>query len=76
MFAIWDVDGDGVVSASDIELIVRQAAGASLSDDELKELASKVAQQGSFDDGLTLQDFQDVLSDSNAVLGVDIPTDD
>lgn len=31
IFAIFDVDNDGVVSAEDLELMVRQLAGSSLS---------------------------------------------
>lgn len=77
MFAVWDVDGDGIVSASDIELIVRQAGGASMNDEEVRQLASTVAEQARYSDrGLTIQDFQDVLKDSDATLCVEIPSDD
>lgn len=31
IFAIFDVDNDGIVSAEDLELMVRQLAGTSLS---------------------------------------------
>jgi serine/threonine-protein phosphatase 2B regulatory subunit len=76
VFAIWDVDGDGVVSKDDVELIVRQSGGASLSDDEVEHVALACHTAGSGGDGLTFRDFEALLEGSNMGLCVDVPAED
>ncbi len=74
LFAIWDVDGDGIVSKEDMQLIVRQAGGTSLTDNEVSAVVDRVfenAQAG--ERGLDLPEFKVALERAPVGLHVEIP---
>lgn len=76
LFAVWDVDGDGIVSAQDMELILRQAAGASLMELEINTLIEKVLDAAGGDEGgLTLREFKLALQGAPIGLLVEIPVE-
>lgn len=77
LFAIWDVDGDGLVSGEDMELIIRQAAGSSLTSGEVDCLVKTVLKTGGGEkcSGLELKDFQSALEGASIGLLVEIPVD-
>ena len=76
LFAIWDVDGDGIVSKEDMDLIIRQAAGSSLTDNEVAVLVKRVFQKaGASDRGLDLIQFAGALESSQVGLCVDVPVE-
>jgi serine/threonine-protein phosphatase 2B regulatory subunit len=67
----------GVVSRDDLEIMVRQLAGSTLSDDDVKELVTAaLAEAGSNSKGLSLQAFKAALKDQDLRgMVVDIPTE-
>jgi len=68
------LSGDGVVSKEDMELIMRQAGGASLTDVEIKSLIDNVFHEaGSRENGLTLPVFSASLKGINVGLAVEVP---
>ena len=74
LFAIWDVDGDGFVSRGDMELIIRQAGGTTLSDEEIAVVVGKVmAKAGAGRKGLGLPEFRTALDTSPVALHVEVP---
>lgn len=77
LFAIWDVDGDGFVSSEDMELIIRQAAGSSLTSGEVDCLVKTVLKTAGGDkcSGLELKDFHAALKNAHVGLLVEIPID-
>lgn len=76
MFAIWDVDGDGVVSEGDMELILRQRAGTTLLDDQVAAIIHRTMSAAGVDPkkGMTLSDYRAALADVDINLQVDIPS--
>ena len=63
MFELYDVDGDGMVSVSDVEALLRMAAGENLTDEEVHELAvTGLADHEAVD----FQDFAAVCPQTNA----------
>ena len=76
LFAIWDVDGDGIVSKEDIALIVRQAGGSTLDDEDVTALVEKVClKAGAKESGLGLAEFKVALDGSQVGLNVEIPVE-
>lgn len=74
LFAIWDVDGDGIVSKEDMELIVRQAGGSSLTDSEVTAIVARVFEKaGAGERGLDLPEFKAALERAPVGLHVEIP---
>lgn len=75
LFAIWDVDGDGVVSKDDMELLVRQAGGSALSDEEVDRLIETVFEKAGVarDRGLRLPEFRAALEGAQVGLHVEVP---
>lgn len=56
------MDGDGTVSPEDIEMIVRQLGGSSLSDADIKDVVARVlAEAGAPEGGLSRAHFAAVL---------------
>lgn len=75
LFAIWDVDGDGVVSKEDMELLVRQTGGSALGDDEVERLVARVFEKAGVgaDKGLLLPEFRAALEGAQVGLHVEVP---
>jgi serine/threonine-protein phosphatase 2B regulatory subunit len=74
LFAIWDVDGDGIVSKEDMDLIVRQAAGSSLTEKEVSAVVERVFEKaGASEIGLDLPEFKAALERAPVGLHVEIP---
>mmetsp|Transcript_14457 Transcript_14457/g.43727 ORF Transcript_14457/g.43727 Transcript_14457/m.43727 type:complete len:178 (-) Transcript_14457:4154-4687(-) len=76
IFTVYDMDGDGAVSREDLELILRQLAGTSFSDEQVKEAVQQALQEaGRADAGeLTLPDFEKALKTADlSAMKVDIP---
>jgi len=77
MFEIYDVDGDGLISASDINLMLRQLAGSALSDNQIKAIISQVESQAAgWEGGLSLEAFIETLNGREIVMEADTPTGD
>ncbi len=51
MFTVWDVDGDGRISQEDLEHVLRQRAGSSLSEGELRAVAQRVLREAGVEAG-------------------------
>ncbi|KAH7618847.1 putative Calcineurin subunit B type 2 [Nannochloris sp. 'desiccata'] len=74
LFAIWDVDGDGIVSKEDMDLIVRQAGGSTLTDNEVAAVVGRVFENaGAGEKGLDLPQFKSALERTPVGLLVEIP---
>lgn len=76
IFGVYDLDGDGVVSREDLELLLRQLAGTAFSDEQMKEVVQQAldeagaAQRGE----LTLPDFQKSLRRADlSAMKVEVP---
>lgn len=66
--------GDGVVTEEDMELIMRQAGGASLGDAEVRTLIERVmASAGARENGMTFPVFAAALQGAAIDLSVDVP---
>ncbi|KAL4424997.1 hypothetical protein ABPG77_002882 [Micractinium sp. CCAP 211/92] len=74
MFSVYDVDGDGAISEEDMEIVLRQLAGSSLSDDELKSIIAKVMRSaGVGERGLTFPEYKAALEGLEVDLHVEVP---
>ncbi|QDZ21176.1 subunit B of calcineurin [Chloropicon primus] len=78
LFNFHDVDGDGYVSRLDLEHVVRQRVGASLSESQMDQLLTRVMEEsGSKQERLDFKAFCKCFQeDEDFSLGVDIPSDD
>lgn len=77
MFHVYDVDGDGAISEEDMEIVLRQLAGSSLSDEELKSIIRKVMKNAAASDrGLTFAEYRAALEGQEISLHVEVPIDD
>ncbi|KAL3158350.1 hypothetical protein ABBQ38_010589 [Trebouxia sp. C0009 RCD-2024] len=65
IFTVYDSDGDGLVSADDMELMLRQLAGSALRDEELRALINRALQQAGAEAGLTREQFSDALTNTD-----------
>lgn len=65
IFTMYDSDGDGVVSADDMELMLRQLAGSTLSDGEVRILVSMALKQAGAEKGLTREQFSAALTNTD-----------
>ena len=66
MFAVYDIDGDGVISRDDMELMLRQLAGTSPSEEDLSQIVSRTFQDaGAGPSGMTFEQFARVLQDAD-----------
>jgi len=73
MFRIYDVDGDGIVTASDMQLILRQMAGSTLSSDQVKHLINQVEKEcGGWEGGLRLPNFIQALEGREITMVADM----
>ncbi|EIE23968.1 EF-hand [Coccomyxa subellipsoidea C-169] len=76
IFSLFDVDNDGILSPADLELMIRQLAGSSLSEEDVKlvmEMALKEANAS--DAGLTFEDVAKALEGSELRMEVEMPVD-
>lgn len=64
MFTVWDVDGDGRISQEDLEHVLRQRAGSSLNEGELRAVAQRVLREAGLEagGGMGLQNFREVFN--------------
>ena len=64
MFTVWDVDGDGRISQEDLEHVLRQRAGSSLNEGELRAVAQRVLREAGVEagGGMGLQNFREVFN--------------
>ena len=78
MFQVHDVDGDGYISRSDLEHVLRQRTGTSLTEDEMEGIISKVMREGgSQSERLSFEKFKEVFDPlDDFSMGADIPSDD
>lgn len=76
IFRVYDVDGDGLVTRDDMQIMLRQLAGSSLNDDDISCLVSRALQESNSPQGLTLQAFRDTISPKDLTnMVVQVPTD-
>ena len=76
MFQLWDVDGDGRVSLEDLEHVLRQRAGSSLGEGELRAVAERVLRESGVGVGgsMGLEHFRRVFEgDGLAGMRIDPP---
>eukprot|EP01025_Chloroclados_australasicus_P042801 TRINITY_DN4554_c0_g1_i1.p2 TRINITY_DN4554_c0_g1~~TRINITY_DN4554_c0_g1_i1.p2 ORF type:complete len:206 (+),score=11.93 TRINITY_DN4554_c0_g1_i1:71-619(+) len=83
IFRVFDVDQDGIVSRSDMGIIVRELVGNNLTDEQVKQLINEAMKQGGAQSdenaeeaGLKLKDFERVLTDAKLDMTVDVPVID
>eukprot|EP01024_Parvocaulis_polyphysoides_P045227 TRINITY_DN42232_c0_g1_i3.p2 TRINITY_DN42232_c0_g1~~TRINITY_DN42232_c0_g1_i3.p2 ORF type:complete len:182 (+),score=35.40 TRINITY_DN42232_c0_g1_i3:150-695(+) len=82
IFRVYDVDQDGIVSRSDLGIIVRELVGNNLSDEQVKMLINEAIKLGGGqseemdEEGLTLEDFERALNDAQLDMDVDVPVTD
>ena len=78
LFNFHDVDGDGYISRLDLEHVVRQRVGASLSESQMDQLLTRVMEEaGSKQERLDFKAFCKCFQeDEDFSLDVDIPSDD
>ena len=66
MFAVYDIDGDGVISRDDMELMLRQLAGTGPSEEDLSQIVSRTFQDaGAGPSGMKFERFARVLHDAD-----------
>ncbi len=66
----------GVVTYDDMQIMLRQLAGSSLSDEDINALVKRALSEAGAPHGLTLQQFQATLSaDELSGMVVDVPTE-
>ncbi len=66
IFAVYDVDGDGVISRDDMELMLRQLAGTGPSEEDLSQIVSRTFQDaGAGPSGMKFEHFARVLHDAD-----------
>lgn len=65
IFMMYDSDGDGLVSADDMELMLRQLAGSTLSDGECRSLVSRALKQAHAKSGLSREQFSSALKNTD-----------
>ena len=89
LFGVWDVNGDGCVCHEDVELLIRQAGGAHLREEEVQRVVDRVMEEcwkknydtpekktkKTYDQGwaMSFPEFCVALEDSDVDLYVDIP---
>lgn len=85
LFSVWDVNGDGRVCKEDVELVIRQAAGGHLMDDEVRSVVNKVMHEclsrtrkgvsdSSGEESLSLEEFCMAMNHVTTIdLDVEIP---
>jgi len=76
MFQVLDVDEDGFVSEEDIALILRQMAGAGLTEDELQKLVKHVQSAAASSKGLSFAEYKKALDGVDVYLQVKVPVED
>mmetsp|Transcript_5238 Transcript_5238/g.11462 ORF Transcript_5238/g.11462 Transcript_5238/m.11462 type:complete len:176 (+) Transcript_5238:110-637(+) len=76
MFMVYDIDADGIVSREDMGVMLRQLAGSSLSEEELRELVEKVMEEAGARDGLDFDAFKKALEGSDlSGMVVEVPVE-
>lgn len=79
MFMVFDVDGDGMVSREDLQIMLKQLAGSSMSEDELKDVIDTVLHKACGPnprDGIDLAAFKKaLLTASLSSMAVQVPSD-
>ncbi|KAK9845346.1 hypothetical protein WJX81_003956 [Elliptochloris bilobata] len=77
IFSVFDVDGDGVISREDLELMVRQLAGSTFTDEQVQATVNAALKEGgSQAAGLTYEDMAGVLEGRDLDMTVEMPTDE
>ncbi|WIA16114.1 hypothetical protein OEZ86_007621 [Tetradesmus obliquus] len=76
IFRVYDVDGDGLVTHDDMQIMLRQLAGSSLSDDDIAWVVRKALQEAGSPQGLSLEAFKATLhAEDLAGMTVTVPTE-
>lgn len=76
IFWVYDVDGDGVVTFDDMQIMLRQLAGSTVSDEDINTLVKRALAEANAPQGLTLQKFKETLSAQElAGMVVEVPTE-
>ncbi|KAK9819212.1 hypothetical protein WJX74_006100 [Apatococcus lobatus] len=76
IFAVYDIDGDGIVTADDLGLMLRHLAGSSLGEENITMIVQRAFEEGGVTGkGFAFDDFAHALQGSPVQLQVDIPSD-
>ncbi|KDD72766.1 hypothetical protein H632_c2924p0 [Helicosporidium sp. ATCC 50920] len=76
MFDVLDVDGDGALSAEDLEQMLHYMAGSSLDNEQLQEIIAQVMKDvGAAPRGITFAQYRGALKARTGDLNVSIPVD-
>jgi serine/threonine-protein phosphatase 2B regulatory subunit len=72
---VYDVDGDGVVGPEDLEIVLRQLGGSSLSDPQIRDMVQRVMREaGASPEGITRGEFEAALGGLPLQMSVAFPT--
>ncbi|GMH33815.1 hypothetical protein BSKO_01649 [Bryopsis sp. KO-2023] len=71
IYSVFDMDGDGVVSRDDLDLMLRQLAGTTLTDEEIAQFVDMAFKEAN--GSLSKQLCHDVLSNQDLSMDVDFP---
>jgi len=77
IFNVYDTDGDGKVTSSDMLQVLRDLSGNFLTDEQRQSILSRALKQSGYtvDSALTLQDFKEVLGTADLKMDVEVPVD-
>lgn len=76
LFAVFDVDGDGLVSRDDMHAMLRQLAGSTLTDDDLDLLIVRALDGAGAPHGLNAAAFKAAMAGRDlTAMEVAVPTD-
>ena len=76
LFNVWDVNGDGLICREDVEMMMRQAGGSQLSNDEVNRVVDKVMDAcGAGEEGLDVAAFFEAMQNTPISLSVQVPTE-
>lgn len=74
MFLVYDTDGDGIISRDDMQIMLRQLAGSSVTDEDLQLVIDKALTQTDSPNGLDIAAFSRALSKADVSdMVVEIP---
>ncbi|MEW5304141.1 MAG: hypothetical protein WDW38_003502 [Sanguina aurantia] len=65
MFEVYDIDGDGIITRDDMTVMLRQLAGSSLSDSDLRGIIEAALTEAGAPNGLNLAAFTAGLADAD-----------
>lgn len=77
IFRVYDTDGNGKVTSSDMLQVLRDLSGNFLTDEQRQSVLNQALEQAGYtvDSALTLLDFKQVLGKADLKMDVEVPVD-